>query len=176
MKAIVQLLIVAIIVAIVGCASVSIRTDHDPNADFTKYKTWNFPANVDEFAVGVIKANPFVHKEMLRIIEDAMVAKGYVKTVGDPDMFVVYQVTTQEKTQVSTYSSGYGWGYSGWGVGYTDVRVDQYTEGTLILDLVDVEEEDLIWRGWATGTIEDKPNIKRLEDVVKGMLAQFPPK
>ena len=178
MRTIIGVLFVAIVLLIVGCATVSIQTDHDPNADFSKYKTWDFPANVDDFAVNVIRNNPIVHREMLRILEETMVTKGYVKTVGKPDMFVVYQVTTDQKQSVTTYSGGYyGWGYYGWGGGYTTtVRVDEYTQGTLIIDLVDAEEEELLWRGWATGTLEDRPEIKRLEDVVKGMLAQFPPK
>ena len=176
MKAIIQLSFIAIIVAMISCATVNIRSEHDPNVDFATYKTWNFPDNIDEFTANVIRSNPFVHKEMLRIIEDVLVSKGYMKAEGVPDMFVVYMVSTKEKTQVSTYSTGWDWGYHGWDVGYTDVRVDTYTEGTLVIDMIDADEEELIWRGWATGTIKDRPDVKRLEEVVKGMLAEFPPK
>ncbi len=175
-KMIWQLTLIALAL-IVGCATVNIRSESAPTADFTKYKTFNFPVNVDDFAANVIRANPFLHKEMLRMLEQTMVAKGYVKTDKKPDLFVVYHVTTEQKTSVTTYTGGYyGWGYHGWGVGYTDVRVDNYTEGSLIIDLVDAEEEELVWRGWATGTIEDRPNYDRLRDVVNGVLAEFPPK
>lgn len=177
MKQINWLSILTVVALMAGCATVNIRSEHDPNADFAKYKTFNFPLNVDDFAANVIRTNPFLHKEMLRILEETMVAKGFVKTTNKPDLFVVYHVTTAKKTSVSTYTGGYyGWGYHGWGVGYTDVRVDQYTEGTLIIDLVDADEEELVWRGWATGTLEDRPNYDRLRDVVKGMLAEFPPR
>jgi len=160
-----------------SCATINIRSEHDPAADFAKYKTFNFPLNVDDFAKNVIKANPFLHKEMLRYLEETMIAKGYVKTDEKPDLFVVYHVTTDEKTSVTTYGGGYyGWGYHGWGVGFSDVQVNKYTEGTLIIDLVDAEKEALVWRGWATGTLSDRPNYDRLREVVKGMLAEFPPK
>ena len=177
MKTIIALSIIAIVTLTTGCATVNIRSESDPTADFTKYKTFNFPLNIDNFAKNVIRANPFLHKEMLNILDETMTAKGYVKTDKKPDLFVVYHATTDQKTSVTTYSGGYyGWGYHSWGIGYTDVRVDQYTEGTLIIDLVDADEEELVWRGWATGTLEARPDYDRLRDVVKNMLAEFPPR
>jgi hypothetical protein len=177
MKRIMWFSTIVVVAMMAGCATVNIRSEHDPQADFMKYKTFNFPLNIDDFARNVIRANPFLHKEMLSVLEETMAAKGYVKTDNKPDLFVVYHVATEKKNSVSTYTGGYyGWGYRGWGVGYTNVRVDQYTEGTLVIDLVDADEEDLVWRGWASGTIEDRPNYDRLRDVVKGMLAEFPPK
>ncbi|MCK4824191.1 DUF4136 domain-containing protein [bacterium] len=176
MKRIVNLFIFSLIMLIVGCATISIKSDYNPNADFAKYRTFNWPANLDDFTANVIKYNPFLHKEIKRIIEEEMVAKGYVKTDDKPDMIVVYHVTTEQKTNVTTYSGGYyGWGYHGWGVSRTDVRVDHYTEGTLILDFVDAEEEDLIWRCWATGTVADKPNYAKIRDMIRGMLDRYPP-
>jgi hypothetical protein len=177
MKTTAALSILAIVVLTTSCATVNIRSESDPTANFAKYKTFNFPLNVDKFAMNVIRANPFLHKEMLRILEETMVAKGYLKTDSKPDLFVVYHATTNEKTSVTTYTGGYyGWGYHGWGMGYTDVRVDQYTEGTLIIDLVDADEEELVWRGWAGGTLADRPDYDRLRDVVNGMLTEFPPR
>ena len=177
MKTIIALSIIAIVTLTTGCATVNIRSESDPTADFTKYKTFNFPLNIDNFAKNVIRANPFLHKEMLNIVNETMAAKGYVKTDKKPDLFVVYHATTNQKTSVTTYSGGYyGWGYHGWGMGYTDVRVDQYTEGTLIIDLVDADDKELVWRGWATGTLDARPDYDRLRDVVKSMLAEFPPR
>ena len=177
MKTIISLSALAMIMLTTGCATVNIRSESDPTADFTKYKTFNFPLNIDDFARNVIKANPFLHKEMLNILNETMTARGYVKTDKKPDLFVVYHATTDQKTSVTTYRGGYhSWGYHGWGMGYTDVRVDQYTEGTLIVDLVDANEEELVWRGWATGTLKAKPEYDRLREVVKSMLAEFPPR
>ena len=67
------------------------------------------------------------------------------------------------------YGHGYGHGYRrhgyghgahygrGYGGGVPYVR--SYKEGTLILDFVDPETMQLIWRGWAVGAFDDPENL-----------------
>ena len=54
-----------------------------------------------------------------------------------------------------------------------------YTEGTLVIDLVDMDEKELAWRGIATGTVQENPDPQksqqRLDSIVAQILANFPP-
>jgi hypothetical protein len=69
--------------------------------------------------------------------------------------------------------------YYGWGAP-SSVDVYQYKEGTLIVDVVDAKTKQLVWRGFATGTVDPdaKPEQRerKLNDAIAQMMAQFPPK
>ena len=58
--------------------------------------------------------------------------------------------------------------------------VHQYEEGTLILDFVDADAKELIWRGTATKALDSNPTPEKIEknigNVVAKILAKFPPK
>jgi hypothetical protein len=60
------------------------------------------------------------------------------------------------------------------------VDVKQYTEGTLIIDILRPGGEQLVWRGTGTTRIrEEKDPEKRTQkvnDAVDKILAQFPPR
>ena len=48
-------------------------------------------------------------------------------------------------------------------------HVNTFTEGTLVIDAYDPEEEKLVWRGSGTVTLKSKPEkqIKQVENVLK---------
>ena len=56
------------------------------------------------------------------------------------------------------------------------VRVESYKEGTLIIDLVDAERRELVWRGTATGAVSDLTQAeKKLFGAVGRIFEAFPP-
>jgi hypothetical protein len=88
----------------------------------------------------------------------------------------------------------YGWGFAyphfavafpvypsyGWGGGYSSgVALDGLAPGTLVIDVVDVQADELIWRGWAEGAFYDMPRPEQLDEyiaqVVGKMMKDFPP-
>ena len=75
---------------------------------------------------------------------------------------------------------GRRWAGAGWGgVGWTETVVDQYEEGTLVIDLIDVAERRLVWRGSGTRRLSRDPQpdrlTQRVNEAVDEILAQFPP-
>ncbi|MEE9271049.1 MAG: DUF4136 domain-containing protein [Candidatus Krumholzibacteria bacterium] len=70
----------------------------------------------------------------------------------------------------------YGHGYGGYGYGR---YVDDYLEGTLVLDIIDPAANEVIWRGWASQALDSDPDPERfrmyVNDAVKEILAEFPP-
>ena len=68
-----------------------------------------------------------------------------------------------------------GYGYSGYGYpGYG--YVDYGYEGTIILDIIDTESNELVWRGSYSATIDDSGiSEKKIKKAVKHILAKFPP-
>jgi hypothetical protein len=53
----------------------------------------------------------------------------------------------------------------------------QYREGTLIIDLMDASNKNLLWRGWGTSVIDGPIDLteKQINDAVTKILKAFPP-
>ena len=81
---------------------------------------------------------------------------------------VAYYVTTRKALNVQDY----GYGPPRW-FGRRDIRVDQYTEGTLTVDLIDATTHQLVWRGRASGTVDLKEMDKRVNKAVEKLVAKF---
>lgn len=169
--------VLSLAVGAAGCSGVRYNNDFDPAIDFSGFQTyaWMQPAEGQDASRGV---DEFTERRFIAAIENQLAAKGYSKaTTGTPDFLVNFYLTTQDKMDVSTYHVG--WGYYGW-YGGTQTSVRQWTEGTLIIDVIDVAEKDLAWRGWAQGELQ--PNLsseertRRVNQVTEGILKQFPPK
>ena len=71
------------------------------------------------------------------------------------------------------YGSYYGYP----GAGYAG-RVSEYLEGTLVLDITDVRTEQVIFRGWATKSLDSNPSPKQVRkyvtEAVDEILEDFP--
>jgi hypothetical protein len=155
-----------------GCSSISVKTDFDPESDFSTYKTYMWYAG-EMPKDDALSANPLVKKRVASGVEKALETKGYSKgSEDDFDFVVIIHAGTKEKMQVTSY------GYGGYGYGrHTDVHY--YDETTLIIDLVDAEKKELVWRGTGVGTVKEYSDREEMQEaidkVVAKILADFPP-
>jgi hypothetical protein len=108
-----------------------------------------------------------------------------VKEEQNPDLLVAYHVYTENRQQVTGgyyggFYPGYGWGgyYGGWGYGgwgYGAPSVYNYTEGTLILDVIDSKSKKVIWRGAIDGDVTNTKKLdKRIDKGVESIMEEFP--
>jgi hypothetical protein len=118
--------------------------------------------------------NPLMTKRIRRAVESELSAKGYqLIEDGKSDFLVAFHTGVKNKVDVTTYGYRYGrWGrYSG-----SVVEVDRYKEGTLIVDIIDSNEKELVWRGWATGAVQNPDKAQEtISNAVTKLLAKFPP-
>ena len=97
-----------------------------------------------------------------------------------------FYIHTDEKVrsrQTPTMGGGY-YGYRGGiyddfgygGVAY-ETRIEQYTVGTLTIDMIDPKERKLLWEGTVTGRLTKK-DVKNMEatidEAVKDIFVKFP--
>ena len=72
----------------------------------------------------------------------------------------------------------YGLYYGYPGAGYAG-RGREYLEGTLVLDITDVRTEEVVFRGWATKSLDSNPSPKQVRkyvtEAVGEILEDFPP-
>jgi hypothetical protein len=162
-----------------GCSSISVTHDYDRDANFAALKTYDWASAqknvVTPDAQSAAFQNQIIEKYIKRAVNSELEAKGLTMSATDPALLLAYYTGTQQKVNVTDY--GYGYGYRGWGGGGMDVT--QYTQGTIILDIIDAKTKQLIWRSVATGALASKPDPEQAEErigeVMKQMLAEFPP-
>lgn len=153
------LLLIPVLLA--GCSSISVNTDFDPTADFNAYKTYGWAPYADGEVPGPSD------KRLMLTVDEEMAARGYRRVESDPDMILQYQAAVQDKVYVDTVHYGYGWGT-------TDVY--QYEQGTLVLNIIDAREKEIVWVGTARAAVDSsRPNPEKLKQAVHMMLERFPP-
>ncbi len=169
--------ILTMCVAATGCASDNLRSDYDPTADFSQYKTYNFFADAGPESTNY---QSFFSQYMTVAISREMEARGYTMS-DDPDLLINFNAILREKTDVRTtpapmYGGYYGYRggfYDPWmGYGYAqETHVSQYTEGTFNIDLVDARKKKLVWEAVGVGRITEKL-LENLEERVDAGVAR----
>jgi len=160
-----------------GAFAQDVKVDYDKAADFTKYKTF-------AIKLGTSWNNPLSEKRVLAEIQQGLTEKGWTATTDDAkaDAVVVLHGATEKQKSLNTFYSGgyggYGW-RGGWGGGMSSstTTVDEYTVGTLVVDIFDAKSKQLVYRGTASDEISNKPekNAKKLAKASDKLFKDFPP-
>lgn len=144
----------------------SVQSDFDRSYDFSKLKTFNFAAQRFDDPLAKDSLN---NGRIRHALESKLMASGFgMEELESPDFAVVYYVTSKNKFNVQDY----GYGPPRWW-GRRDIRVDEYTEGTLTVDLIDVKTRQLVWRGRVSGTVELKGADKKIDKAVDKLVKQL---
>lgn len=175
--------LVLVLILAWGCGGMAVRTDFDPTADFTTFRTYAFAGMTDLNQGGVLD-NSLVRKRLEQMVGEQLAGKGLqqVGTGDKPDLLVHYWVGLKEKQRVESTGPAVGMygrrGPYGYGAGYSGVTTYEYTEGTLILDLVTPAKNELVWRGTIVGTLTDskEKNLQMTGDAIVKAFAEYPPK
>jgi hypothetical protein len=126
------------------------------------------------------KNNPLVYNELTdkrikKAVDMQLQIKGIQFTTDNPDLRVHYHIIVDNRSAVRP--AAYGYYYSPYWM-RNQYDVYQYREGTLIIDLMDAKNSNLVWRGWGTEVL-DTNDIDLTEavinDAVFKILKRFPP-
>ena len=170
---ILKLLFLLCLVMLTSCSSVRVVSDYDTKVDFTSYKTFAF------YKKGIDKASvsDLDKKRIMRAVEAELLAKGFSKS-ANPDILVSIFTKSREQVNVSDNNIGIGWGYNPWFYGRTNININQYTEGTLFIDFIDKNTNELIWQGIGSGAMK-MSNIEkkeeRINEFVYEIISTYPP-
>jgi hypothetical protein len=184
-------LVMVLAAVMAGCSSMEISYDYDPKANFTGVKTYEW-LNEPQKPTGDprVDGNTILEKRIHEAVDTGLAARGFREVTSDPDFLIAYHVSLDKRRSVQTLNSYYGYG-PGWGYGYgaayrpghwggaPETYVYEYEEGTLILDIVNPENKELIWRG----SVQDEVHFKstpekdqtQLNEAVHKTLENFPP-
>lgn len=157
-----------------GCATgLSVRSDEDPAADFSRYRTWNF---FDPMGVEGGYNSPIFGELFREAITREMEERGY-RLAADADLMINVTLRSDDKVKVSTYTTPYmsgayyerpGGAYYGSSLGVgvgVGQRTTKTTEVSVFIDLVDKEKQQISWQGVAVTDASDKV-AQQLRDAI----------
>ncbi len=188
MKKILSLSLVALLLWACGTTYEASSFLVDKTADFTHYKTYGF------VAIDQTKLPPQVtmaHVELIRqAVATELELRGLQTVTADtlqPDLAINLGMYIQNKYEANATTNAYPMGggpyrYYWSGMNYwtadTQVDVETYKEGTLMVDVIDLAAKKILWHGSVTGVMEDvfkentaQANLKKACDM---MFANFP--
>jgi hypothetical protein len=153
-----------------------VKTDYNHTANFARYRTFMWVKQPKP-------QNPLMKDRIVAAINAQLQERGLRLVNDNADLGVSANVATEERHSLQSFYDDFpGWGWHrmwGPGMGYeTTTTVDTYEVGTLVVDLFDSHNKEIVWWGSATSTVSDKAekNNKKLEKAVEKMFKEFPPK
>ena len=160
----------------------TVRTDHDPTADFGQYRTWGFYAPIAMEASGY---SSWISDRIKDDVRREMEARGYRYDAQAPDLRVNFQGIVEDKADVfTTPRSDVQWFYNyrrnsyvAVPVWYDETQVARYKQGTLTVDLVDAKRNRMVWTGAAIGRVVKRTPEQKLAEVdqaIAGIFAKYP--
>lgn len=188
MKALRLLPLLGALFLLASCSTVRVASDYDKEIDFNNYKTFAFyKPGVDQAEISDLDK-----KRVLRAIEAEMLAKGFTKS-QNPAVLVSIFTKAKERVDVFQNNIGFGgfggfgpFGFGGFGFGgpwgwggFNNNLVSRTTEGTLYIDLIDANKNQLIWQGQGTAPLKSGDVDKREERInliVQEILEVYPPR
>lgn len=184
-----------LLLALVGCSRIpqvgeEIRYMYNPTVSFTQYRTFNWHrAEVPKPRAGVgPQFNLLLDQRVKEAIASELLKEGITPEVENPGLIVAYDLavdTSQATAADYTFPDGFGYGYSYWfgyrfrytTTGLPNYRpIQSYPIGTLVIDLIDPDTNQLIWRGVSEADINPtSQDMDRINLVVADIMSRFPP-
>jgi hypothetical protein len=174
------LFLATVLLSACGSSEIKPTMDYDASYDFSGVKKIALqefdrttPASVVVSDMQVGRINEALADELRR--------RGYeiVSDNRDADMYLVWHLVTQEKTDIRSYNSASYYHCWACGPSVSDVSVRQYTEGTFIVDMVDPVRGQSVWRSIIQSRLKAQPSPSKAEEnrraAARAIFADFPP-
>jgi hypothetical protein len=146
-----------LIAAAIAASANEAKNDFDPQVDFSRYRTFAFVEGIDAGHTGLLK-DPVVRERLANFISGALETRSLREVPRDEkfDLAIRYWAAKQDKSEVKTVTTpvydGMYWGgypaywYGAWATFYHEYVVENFTDGTLLIDLIDPRTRELVWR------------------------------
>jgi len=183
--------------AIVACESTpDIRSDKDPNADFTQFSTFAWVDGDPMIAHSDHAISPLMEERVNKALKSELESKGFqfVENEKNADLAVSYTIGARDKIEFDQFAPRYYGGYNNldyrWGHGfysyanvgplYRDDKLvsHEYVEGSLAVDMFDAKTAKPVWHVLGTKRLSKKDlelNGKNAGALITQLLSDFPP-
>ncbi len=168
-----------------GCSTLSVSYDYNQEVDFSVYKTYNwmpFPEGIETKSLN--------HGRFITAVENNLATKNIIKNTSAPDFLIAPHFAKEKRINITDWGYSYAPNviYTRRGYRYYDpygfypaggISVYEYEQGTLILDFIDANNKQLIWRATARSIISPastpQKQTEKINNAVNEILQSFPP-
>lgn len=179
------IVICSILVLLGGCSTMEVQHSTGSAAKISSLSSFAW-MDSKEKGGEVRTPQPSVDRYVRQAVERELVIKGYSR--GEPDsadFLISWFGKVDEKVQEQDISHFYdSYGYGGALAAALPEMVEKgavrknYEEGTLVIDVIDRESGNLLWRGAATDTfvqkVDDKEAGMIINKAVREIMSKFP--
>jgi hypothetical protein len=164
--------LLAAALAVTGCATTSLTTDHDERTEFGRYGSYTIapgPVVTD----GAVTAVPdqLVQKRIDASLGQELATKGLVREQPETaDLIVTYTAIARDRQELIDEDFGpEPWPFNG------DVWVQDYREALLTVDVRDADTRKTVWRVTTRTKNKDFHDSEFVAKVVNKAMEDFPP-
>ena len=151
---------------VLGCATTHVKTDQDPRVNLENYRSFDVKTG-QVFVNGVPdRRDTLVRDRVEAALTRELTQKGLAENPQSPDLIATYTAGARDIVELDDW----------YGVGYGGPWAEEYTESTLLIDLIDPKTNKLVWRSIVKMDDEDDlRNSKKVASAVDKALKKFPP-
>lgn len=183
---IIRITLTAVIITLLaGCSRVQTSSEIDAEADFAALRTFAWLAEQDQSVDDIRLNDPRIGETVRDAVEQVLSAKGYEKAGQEQaDFLVVWFGAIEQKIQkenIEHFYAPYGYGtlYRTPALRTEESQtILEYEEGTVIIDVLDPESRNLLWRGSGSGRLvegqQEQIALNNLRSSVKKIVQPFP--
>ena len=173
------LLLVIPAILLGACASgPTIVANTNPGTDFSAFKTYNFFEPLGTDRAGGVRTP--LSSRLIATMNRELISRG-MSLSDSPDLLIDFAVFAEDRIDVRTtpshtvHRTHWNRGFSTWPTYNTTVR--QYTEGSLIIDLIDPASNTLVGEGGAQSRISSTDfTQQQIDDTVGKIMSELMPR
>jgi len=168
------ILIVLSVLILLGCSSLKVNVDYDPEFKFLDQKSF---AIVHHNREG---EDTLFNDRFIKALESDLKEKAYIQAdKNSAHLIFVFHVNVESKVDIDTDYTMAGYGrYAYGGPMVSTTRTYKYTKGTLIIDALNPKDNKIVWRVITTDILKsyDNPTERTvyIQKVVHEAMKNFP--
>ena len=172
------------LVAVTAAFAMSVKSDYEKSFDFSRLRTFAFKS--DRASNDPLSTNTIEAQRIQNALSAQLSANGFSPAPDNPDFVVAFYSRKKQETRVQDvgpgfgYGPGFGWGYGipgrgrwRWGLG-PDIWTTNYTQGCIMADIIDPRNNEVVWRGVVTDTVNGiNQSEKQSDQAAKDLVQRF---
>lgn len=163
----------AVLMSACAASGPKVRTDSDPTANLSSYKTFGF---YDQLTGDRARYSSIMSNRLRAATIEQMTKLGYTYDVRAPQLRVNFFLQVADRAEVRS-TSATGFRPIAWAGYPPGVETVNYKAGTLRIDLVDVAHSSSVWQGVAEGRLA-KYSMSNpgpaVDEAVRSIFRKFP--
>ncbi|SKB92034.1 DUF4136 domain-containing protein [Daejeonella lutea] len=178
-----------------ACSPYNYYSYKSDKTDFSKYRTFAWLPSKDAKGNGIFD-NSIAEERIIEATSQALSKKGLELNNEQPDLLIKYTAVVDDKTRTTSnpvyyrapsyyvprvaYSGGRRYYYYQFVNPFpvyvgSEMRKENFEEGSVMIDLIDRATSKVIWRGWGKGQVNDPEKaVEDIPEVIEKIFGKFP--